>query len=222
MKHIFLSHVLNASTPSYGGRESLALTRMTDIGRGDPLTGSRIGMSVHLGTHVDLPAHFHGNGQTIEAFPAGFWWFEKPCCMEITPRDAVVRDELIDLLESVEGEDYDLLLVKTGLGSVRKEERYWRENAGFHPDVCEVVRRRMPRVRVMGFDTISVSSFLNRPVGREAHWKFLDPAAPILLLEDMDLSELGPHTPLAWVMVAPLLLEGAEALPCTVVGAIRD
>jgi len=40
-----------------------------------------------------------------------------------------------------------------------------------------------------GFDSISVSSFQNRMVGREAHRAFLDPKAPILLLEDIDLRE---------------------------------
>ena len=196
------------------------MTRTTDIAAGDPATSSKIACSVHMGTHVDLPAHFHGNGQTVEAFSPDFWFFSSPLLLEIEPQGVIVRDELISLLEC--SGDHDLLLVKTGMGRLRHTETYWRENTGFHPDVCDAIRRCLPSVRMFGFDSISVSSFTDRSLGREAHRKFLNPSSPILLLEDMDLSAVNGNSIFEQVVVAPLGIDDSEALPCTVYGVVRD
>ena len=222
MGYQLLSHKLNAATPSYGGRELFVMTRITDIKAGDSATNSRIETGVHVGTHVDLPAHFHVSGQTISSFPADFWFFSNPLVLMVEPQNAVIRDELMDLLYQLDADDNDLLLVKTGMGGLRETEAYWRENIGFHPDVCDVVRTRLPQVRLFGFDSISVSSFTDRITGREAHRRFLDPCAPILLLEDMDLSAVNETTKFKQVIVAPLFIESSEALPCTVYGVTLD
>lgn len=220
MKYVQLSYRLNSTTPSYGGREQFVMTRTTDIAAGDPSTSSRIECGVHMGTHVDLPAHFHLEGQTVEEFPAAFWFFSSPLLLEIEPRGAVVRDELISILE--QSGDHDLLLVKTGMGQLRQTDAYWHDNIGFHPDVCDAIRRCLPSVRTFGFDTISVSSFTDRALGREAHRRFLNPLSPILLLEDMDLSAVNMHSGIEQVVAAPLGIDGCEALPCTVYGVVRD
>ena len=222
VRHLLLSHKLNAATPSYGGQERFAMTRSSDIKVGDVATNSRIETGVHVGTHVDLPAHFHASGQTISSFPVDFWFFSNPLVLVVEPQRPVIRDEIIERLNQLDTADNDILLVKTGMGQFRETESYWRENTGFHPDVSDAIRARLPLVRMFGFDSISVSSFTDRTTGREAHRRFLDPGAPILLLEDMDLSEVNEATLFKQIAVAPLFIESCEALPCTVYGVTLD
>ncbi len=52
---------------------------------------------------------------------------------------------------------------------------FWKENYGFHPKLANFIRKNFPKVRIFGFDSISISSFTDRILGREAHKAFLDP-----------------------------------------------
>ena len=61
---------------------------------------------------------------------------------------------------------------------------------------------------------ISLTSKLDRLEGKKAHFSFLI-ENDILVLEDMDLSNLK-ETP-DRVIIAPLLIEGADGSPCTVI-----
>ena len=40
-----------------------------DLAKGDPVTASVITLGVHIGTHVDLPAHFIRGGKTLGDYP---------------------------------------------------------------------------------------------------------------------------------------------------------
>ena len=54
------------------------------------------------------------------------------------------------------------------------------------------LRKEYSLIRAIGFDWISLSSYKNHELGREAHRIFLDPEKerhPILLIEDMVLFE---------------------------------
>jgi arylformamidase len=80
-------------------------------------------------------------------------------------------------------------------------------------------------VRAIGIDTISLTAFQNRPLGRQAHLAFLAPEEntnptglknniPILIIEDMKLSGLKKTPQEVWV--SPLLIHGADGVPVTV------
>jgi len=75
---------------------------------------------------------------------------------------------------------------------------------------------------VIGFDSISVSSFANRMLGREAHKAFLNPEKPILLLEDMDLREVNKNTNFKEIIVAPMRIAKCDGLPCTIFAKIKE
>ena len=101
-------------------------------------------------------------------------------------------------------------------------KRQYKNNYGFHPDVYDYLIEYFPSVRVFGFDTISVSSFSHRMIGREAHKRFLNPIKPILLLEDMDLRDIRENIKFDTLVIAPLRIANCDGLPCTVMGFIRD
>ncbi len=63
--------------------------------------------------------------------------------------------------------------------------------------------------------------FRNRQVGREAHRALLDPKAPILLLEDIDLREVDRETNFYSITIAPLRIEKCDGLPCNIFAEIN-
>jgi len=67
----------------------------------------------------------------------------------------------------------------------------------------------------MGFDSISISSILEKSVGKKAHRSFLEPRSPILILEDMDLTELHKNSLINSMTIAPLRIRECAGIPCT-------
>ena len=77
---------------------------------------------------------------------------------------------------------------------------------------------------MIGFDFISLSSYTNRELGREAHRAFLnksfsglnkDCSKPILIIEDMHLASLKecPNK----IVVAPLRYDRSDGSPVTII-----
>lgn len=219
---MFLSYLLDDKTPTYGNRNRFDIEKKSDISKGDVANDSSISTTVHIGTHIDMPLHFFDNAQTIKDFDADFWLFQNPLFIEIEPSELVIKDELIHELESISENNYDILIVKTGICNIRGTKQFWDENYGFHPGIYEYLREYFPQIRVFGFDSISVSSFQNRMLGREAHKAFLNPNQPILLLEDMDLTNISSKTNLKEIIVSPLRIANCDGMPCTVFGKIYD
>ena len=219
-KVIYLSHLLSVNTPTYGNRNNFDIVKKSDISKGDVANDSHISTTVHIGTHIDMPYHFYNNGPTIEDFDADFWIFNKPLIIDITQEDRIINERLIEKLSQIKDIDYDILIVKTGIENKRNSDEFWDKNFGFHPDIYDYLTKYFPSIRVLGFDSISVSSFSDRLLGREAHKRFLNPEQPILLLEDMKLKECNKE--ISKIIVAPLRIEECDGLPCTVIGFYND
>lgn len=216
----FLSYSLNEHTPTYGNRNKFKQVKKSDMSNGDVANDTHIETTTHIGTHIDMPFHFYEDGQTILDYSADFWIFYNPLIIEIVPENMIVKDELIDKLNTIKDTEYDIIIVKTGICNRRDHETFWSENYGFHEDIYDVILSNFPSVRIFGFDSISVSSILNRTLGRESHKKFLNPNSPILLLEDMDLTKISDKTNIKQIIVSPLRIENSDGLPCTVFGEL--
>ncbi len=217
---IFLSYLLNPQTPSYGNRNTFQITKQSSIAQGGSANDSYISTPVHIGTHIDMPYHFFENGQTIESYDANYFYFTKILFLEITPKNHVIKDELLEKLREIPDIGYEILIVKTGSGSFRNNQKYWKENHGFHPDIYNFLRKNFSYIRVFGFDTISISSFQDRTTGKEAHKQFLNPKNPILLLEDLNLANVNSSISFASMIIAPLRIEHCDGLPCTVIAEL--
>lgn len=222
-KHIYLSYILDSATPTYGNRNTFLLEKKSDIAKGDIANDSHINTTVHIGTHIDMPYHFFKDGQTIKDFDIDYFRFKHILYIDMLPKDNIIKDELITILSKIDNKDhYDILLVKTGICHQRDKELFWKENYGFDPILADYLREHFPHIRVLGFDTISVSSFSNRLLGREAHKAFLDPRQPILLLEDMDLTSLHTNSIIQALEIVPLRIADSDGLPCTIIAKVQD
>ena len=221
-KSVYLSYVLDENTPTYGNRNKFLIEKKSNISKGDVANDSSITTTVHMGTHIDMPYHFFDNGQTIEDFDVEYFKFDNVLYVDMTPNGVIVKDDLITLLEDVEKKDiYDMLVVKTGICHRRDKSEFWETNYGFDPSIAIYLRESFPNIRTIGFDSVSVSSFSNRMLGRESHRAFLDPSNPILLLEDMDLTLLDKNSKIESLNLVPLRIAKCDGLPCTVIAKVK-
>lgn len=222
MKRIYLSHLLGTVTPFYGGNGAFQADTLCSIASGDSCNASRWSFPNHAGTHVDLPRHFIPDGRGMDDYPPDFWFFQNIAIVDIS---AVLPGKAIgpEMLEEFEvSPQIELLLLKTGLGRFRAMPVYWQEGPVFRPELADYLRSKFPSLRTFGFDTISVSSWTDRATGREAHRAFLGGEKPILLIEDMDLEDVDATRKISSVIVAPLLVSGADAAPCTVIAEVAE
>jgi arylformamidase len=219
----YLSHVLSEATPLYGGRGCVSLQLAQGISVGGVSNSSLLQFPAHSGTHVDAPFHFDNSGRTLDSYPAEFWHFFNVWFMavEAEPCEIIGIDRIGALLELMP-KNTDLLLIKTGYESLRttfSADEYAKQGPGMAPEVGVWLRRNRS-IRMIGFDFISLSSFQSREMGREAHRAFLGPldsigAPPILLLEDMHLSDIEEAPDEVWIL--PLRFGGSDGAPATVV-----
>ncbi len=222
-KWISLSYYLTPGTPAYGNGDSLIIEHGNSISKGGSANTSSWQIHSHLGTHIDFPKHFVDDGNTLSDYDSDFWVCENPNCVDISPvkRGEIITPDAIDL--SNIDKSTDLLLIKTGFsGEYREHIDYWQNNPGFSPDVADVLRSELPNLKMIGFDSISLSSYTNRPLGRVAHSSFLNHKQPILIIEDMNLEQIDKDLLISEVIVSPLMVKDADGSPCNVLAKIHN
>jgi kynurenine formamidase len=206
----YLSHLIAPDTPTYGNRNQVDIS----FHRSDISIETYIQTTLHAGTHIDFPKHFYpDSGQSVEDFPPEFWRFRSPIYLSISPKSKIIFDEVVSKLSGLQ-DDYDILIVNTGSYRFRDTPAFWKENYGFAPELADFLRNNFPKIRAIGFDSISISSFTNRPLGREAHKSFLKPESPILIIEDMNLRDYEGEKN---IDIFPLRVAGSDGAPCTIV-----
>ncbi|MBZ0198569.1 MAG: cyclase family protein [Ignavibacteriaceae bacterium] len=214
-KYIYLSHFLDINTPTYGNRDKFTINENSLIAKGDTANSFSICFSTnHMGTHIDLPKHFFDDGKTLNDFDPGYWIYNKVALIDV-PKD---KGELIipaDLSEIEIDKNCEIILIRTCFEKFRSQNIYWEANPGIDPSVADYLRDRLPRIRTIGFDFISLTSFKHRKLGKEAHRAFLGGSHDfITVIEDMHLVDL-PESPIQ-LIVSPLLINGIDAAPVSV------
>lgn len=205
---------MDENTPLYGGKKGVLVTQDRSINNGDTANTKQLSLHNHSGTHIDFPNHFFIDGATSEIYDAEHWVFLHPfmICLNIGNDQIITFSS--DQLKSIPI-NTDFLILKTGFGKFRNEERYWKSNPGLSPELANQLRKQAPMLRVIGMDLISITSFQNRELGRNAHREFLKKENPILLIEDMNLSNIN-STP-EMLICAPLLIKGLDGSPVTII-----
>jgi len=203
----FLSYFLNQNTPAYGGdKGSVNIEIIRSINNGDNSNNLKISFPCHIGTHIDFPFHFSNQGKKLEDYSPSFWAFNKIGFIETSINEVPTAIKKIP-------KDIEILILKTGEGVSRYEDKYWAAQPIIPSGFAHLFRINFPKLRVFGFDLISLTSKLDREEGKKAHTEFLI-ENDILILEDMNLGDLT--VPPKLIIISPLLLEGADGVPCTV------
>ncbi|MDD4527204.1 MAG: cyclase family protein [Candidatus Margulisbacteria bacterium] len=221
-KYLCLSHILNQQTPSYGDKDCLTINVNSSIKNGDSANTSTWHFSNnHIGTHIDVPFHFCENGRKTHEYPIQDFVFNNVVLIDIACNSGslISNDSFINGLNH--NPEVDLLLIRTGFEQYRGTKRYWEENPGLSPDLAKFFRLNFPKLRCVGFDFISLSSWQHRAVGRESHREFLCPSnkqKEILIIEDMSLKHI--NTGIIRAIVAPLFVADGNGGAVTVFAEI--
>lgn len=218
-KYIYLSHFLNEDTPSYGNRNPFKREFDSQISCCKTANSQIWHLSNHIGTHIDFPYHFDEVGKKLQDYPPNFFIFKDIQLLNLECEAGYII-LLNDLCEKL-SKTTDFLIIKTGFESYRGKSVYWENNPGIHPEVGLELRKSFPKLKAIGFDFISLTSFKNRELGKEAHKSFLHSKfdnPPIVLVEDMKLSELteAPKS----LIALPLLVDNCDGAPVTIVAEL--
>ena len=223
---VYLSHVLSAYTPTYGGKDLCNIEKVKKISNGDTSNNSHIHLSSHVGTHIDAPYHFCEDGKTIDEYPPEFWVCKNPWVINLN----IKKNELISY-NSIQGQlneipkSTEILFIRTGFEKYRNmndKDKFIFQGPGIQADIGYWLRKKTS-IKMIGLDFISLSSFVHREEGRLAHQAFLCNHEkdgirfdPILIIEDMNL--INYNKDIENIIVLPLRTKRADGAPVTVVG----
>jgi len=220
---ISLSHKIDSSTPMYGGKKGFEFKIESSISRGDTANTQRWTFPNHLGTHIDTPYHFYQNGKKLDGDPPSFWFFkgEKIQILNVKLPEKKLLIEPTYITNKDISYDAELLILKTGVGKHRNKEKFWKYNPGISQEFAIWIKEKFKKLRVVATDSISVSSWQHRDVGRKVHKILLNPKKPVLIIEDMDLSKIASETVFKMLYIAPITVKGADGGPCTIFAEVQ-
>ncbi len=214
---IRLSHIISQDSPSYGNRDWFSIKTNSAIQDGNNSNSSTwIFSNNHIGTHIDVPYHFCSNGKKTYELPLDNYFFNSVQLLDMPCNQA----ELIGIKEIEQSlpirKEIELLLIRTGFENYRQEEYYWNNNPGLAPELAKYFRSNYPKLRCVGFDFISLTSWKYRHEGCKSHKSFLcpDKGNPILIIEDMSLKAI--KNTIKWVIAAPIFVEDGNGGAITV------
>lgn len=208
MSPTYLSYFIDSETPAYGGKtNSVNISLTKSILKGDTSNDQTLELPGHIGTHIDFPFHFSSSGKKCNEYPASFWIFNKVGFLTCNVEE--VEDNLFKLQSDIE-----ILILKSGFGVNRNKNLYWSNQPIIPAHFATLFKEKFPKLRVFGFDMISLTSKLDRLEGKAAHINFLI-NNEILILEDMNLENLF-ETPNK-VLIGPLQIAETSGVPCNVI-----
>jgi len=186
-----ISYPLTKKTPLYPNTPVPIIHNLRSTEKGDSVNTSVITFSTHSGTHIDAPYHFCNKGKTIAICLTLDTTFFPAYCLEVRkPKSEEIC--VCDLENSISDvQNAEALLIHTGWDAIRSKDsqRFCHDHPWISPEVPQFLREKCPHLRLFGIDQISISSVLHREVGHESHRKFLCEGRPILILEDLNLSD---------------------------------
>jgi len=222
--NIILSHPIDENTPMYGGKKGFVSKNKSSIKNGDSANTSIWKLPNHLGTHIDFPYHFYDNGQTIDDFTADFWILDGKEIQILNVN--IPKNDLLIKIEHIKNQKLNrsskFLILKTGFSKYRDQQKYWKYNPGLSIEASKWIRKKFKNIKIFGLDSISVSSWQHRKEGRIVHKNLLNPTKPILIIEDMDLSNVSDNTIFKKIYIAPLRVSKTDGSPCMILAEVKS
>lgn len=230
-KYLRISYNLAEDTPVHPDLTKITITPKNSIKEGDDYNTSVITLENHSGTHVDAPAHFLKDGRPIFTYDPNELIFHKPVVFDCPKKpDEIINPEDLALnFEELEDDalDFDCVLIRTGFGKYREKdpEMYLTKNPGVAPETAHYLRYKLPKLRCLAIDTVSMSRYGRMQEMIDLHQTAFriqeDLGKPLLFVEDLNLRAIEQGTILDELMVIPWQVEGVDSAPCTVLVKIR-
>lgn len=166
---------------------------------------SNMDMGLHVGTHIDAPAHFIAGGNTIDA---------------ISPDHFVGEVQIIDLshlpksidradLEPFTIRPYSKLFIKTRNSAHLRDATYKKDHVFLTPDAAAYLARE--KIALLGFDYYNIDSSEKETL--DSHLALAAKDIPVIVAIDLSKVEAGTYG----FSALPLKLTKLEASPVRVV-----
>jgi arylformamidase len=152
MKIYDITVPISSSLPTFPGDPPAKIETVTRIARGDPANVSRITMSSHCGTHIDVSLHYNDHGVSVDQIP-----------LTLLIGNALVAD--LRGITEIDGEalahlpltGVERLIIRTD------NSRLW-DREGFHEEYAHLTKHGAEfllktEVRLVGIDYLSVEKF---------------------------------------------------------------
>jgi len=214
--NVLLSYPFTETTPHAPDGAPVKISAHARMARGDMSNSSVVSFWNHAGTHVDGPSHMVKDAPPLCSFGIDRFIYERPLLVDVPKSDS----ELV-MPADLKAADCDLLLLRTGYSRCRNELRYRDKSPGLSAAVAEFIVENFPLLKALGIDSISIAAPEHLGEGIEAHRILFKNRGrpPILLIEDLDLRSV--NNPIKKVYALPLLVEGIDSAPCTVVAELE-
>lgn len=221
-----LTHTLSSSTPFYDGLRAPHIETLFELAKGDVCNSSYFTTNNHCGTHVDGPNHFNPSGRKIAEFGPEELVFRqvREYRLSLQPSELIDAEHLSALDDSYSV--CEALILHTGFGSLRANDphSYVHANPGFSKRGAEQLMERLPRLKALLVDFVSISATQHEAEGAEAHRVFLGCQGygerTILLAEDCCIPD--PLPPIARLFLVPWMIEGLDSAPCTIWAEVNE
>ena len=200
-----ISLPITEDLPTWPGDPGIILDKISQISEGEVANLTHISSSVHIGTHIDAPYHFLGNGETVENISLDL--LVGPAeVIEISTDQDITAQDLQNV--GVTGKN-KRLLIKTS------NSNFWAEGVSeFQEDFLSLKPEAAAYlvdcgVKVVGIDYLSIGPFSDP---EPTHRVLLE--AGVLVIEGLDLSRIDPGT--YRLMCLPLKIVGSDGAPARV------
>ncbi len=196
-----LTLTLSSATLRYPGDSLPTLRKESDIEVGDALTASHLSMNCHIGTHVDAPAHFLGDGETLDELRLERF-HGSAVAYEFLDSDVISGK----VIEGIDFPERQHLLFKTRNSDLLQLKTFSTSYSTMAPEVAEWLCARQPLS--VGFDYYSLDPYEGKD-GYPAHIVFARAGIPVYVC--LNLKDVSPGEYM--FSGFPLRLAGAEASP---------
>jgi arylformamidase len=202
MKIIDISVPLGPCIPVWPGSPEFVLHRYKRLSAGDVCNNSIFECDVHMGTHVDAPAHFLANGDTVEKLSLEV--LIGPAVVSYLPKiNTITANDLESLTLSPDTRRLLLRTRNSGLWA-NQDSGFRKDYVALTPDAAHWMVEK--KIALVGIDYLSVAGFDDTV---ETHRILLQ--AGIVVLEGLNLDGVEART--YELICLPLKLVGAEGAP---------
>ncbi len=216
----FLSYELSNTISGYGDGDRIKISKTRQMCCGDTSNNTEFSMPTHFGTHLDFPFHFDKEGATASEYKPNDFIFKTVLFYDFSLLERENKLFEPNDFKFDQSEKIEALIIKSHYCHERSSEKYWKNGPGFNKGVASHLKSIFPQLRLIGFDSISLTNFQNRELGREVHKEFLKDHK-ILILEDLDLTNLSKSSKISKMIVSPLRLFQGDGAPATVFAKVE-
>ncbi|WP_413378168.1 cyclase family protein [Alkalihalobacillus sp. 1P02AB] len=219
-----ISYPMNSNDPGWPNNPKMKVSPFTQIANGDTTNQYIIEFFNHFGSHMDGSNHFVDNGPRLYETDINMFFYDAPLLIDIekTYGELIHTTDLMKYEKEIE--QADLLMIRTGFSQFRREDPkgYSENGPGITSDACKYLVEHFVNLKAVALDWISLSSYPHRKEGALAHQYLLGEFQSrfLFIIEDLNFEGLNNNT-LNRVVALPLLIEGIDSAPCTVVAEIN-